>query len=157
MTPGGLYELLSGEVLLAAAAAVLVFATLAVVVERARWPWQIVLLVLAWLLWTAIVIVFGPAPQTGYGAGISYMAMLPLGVLLFALLLIALIRLVNQKQRVLPLIGAGVVAGVLFLLPYALWATNGIPRYLLAAIFAAVLVAACAAAGARFVAGYARR
>ncbi|MGE5603414.1 MAG: hypothetical protein ACM30E_10200 [Nitrososphaerales archaeon] len=148
-------ELLLGEILLAVGIGLLGFDTLATrLLVRGKALW-VVALVVAWLIWAAVVFLFPPALAYGYGAIVTYGAMLVLGVVLLVLTVIALAGyLRNADGRVKDFLGrpllAAVVAAILFLLPYALWATGTLPRYPLAAIFGAILGVAAIIAGARW-------
>jgi hypothetical protein len=148
-------SLLLGEILLGIAAAFLAFCTLATrLLVRGKALW-IIALVVAWLIWAAVVFFFPPALTYGYGAVLTYGAMLVLGVIL---LVMAIIALVSSLQRARedgrrPLgkhLVTALVAGALFLLPYALWATGALPQYVLAGVFGTLFVISVTAAGARW-------
>jgi hypothetical protein len=147
--------LLVGEILLAVGIALLGFATISTrLLVRGRGLW-IFVLVLAWSIWTAIVFVVPPALTYGYESLLTYGAMLVLGVILLILTVIALVGSLQHARGDLrrelgrPLISA-VLAGILFLLPYALWATGTLPSYRLAGAFGTLLGVAAVMAGARW-------
>lgn len=149
------FGLLVGEILLAVGIALLGFATLSTrLLVRGRALW-ISVLVLAWLIWTFIVFVVPPALTYGYGSLLTYGAMLVLGIILLVLTVIALVGSLQHAhgeiRHVLgrPLVAA-VAAGVLFLLPYALWATGTLPSYRLAGVLGTILGVAAIVAGARW-------
>lgn len=145
------FQLLIGEILLAVGFVLLGFNTLASgAILRGRAAWTIAL-ILAWVIWAAVVFVFSPALTYGYGSFMTYGAMLMLGLILLIATVIALVKLLQDGAakvwRPLLLCLAG---GVLFLLPYALWAADTLPRYTLAAVFGTLLGVAAIAAGYRW-------
>ncbi len=123
------FQLLVGEILLAAGLALLSFNTLASgAFSRAKPAW-IFALVVAWAIWAAVVSLFPPALTHGYGSMLTLGAMLVLGVILLIMTVIALVRLLQQgAARIWRPLLICVAAGVLFLLPYALWAADTLPR-----------------------------
>jgi hypothetical protein len=158
VTVGGFADylgLLMGEVLLGIALMLLSFATLTTrVLEHARVLWTVALVV-AWLAWAADVFLFPPAMTSGYGAALTYGAMLVLGVILLVLTVIAIVASIQHAgghfgRRVGRPALVSVVAGLLFLLPYALWAANVLPEYLMAQLLGTILAVTAIVAGARW-------
>ncbi len=149
---GGIFSLLLGEMLLALALALLglaVFATRTLARGKALW---IFALALGWLIWAAILFVFSPALSAGYGAAITFVGLLALGALLLITTIISLIGLAQEGRRAVGralLVSA--LAGLLFLIPFALWGIDALPRYLVAAAFGALLGVATIAVGSRWV------
>jgi hypothetical protein len=82
--------------------------------------------------------------------------MLVLGVMLLVMTIIALVaslRRSGEGERG-PLgrsVLTAAAAGVLFLLPYALWAAGALPPYLLAGLFGALLAAGAILAGKKWI------
>lgn len=145
------FQLLVGEILLAVGIVLLGFNTLASrVIVRGKAAWIIVLIV-SGIIWAAVVFVFPPALTYGYGSFITYSAMLVLGLILLIATVIALVRLLQEgAARVWRSLLICLAGGVLFLLPYALWAADTLPRYTLAAVFGTLLGAAAIAGGSRW-------
>ncbi len=143
--------LLLGEMLLALGIALLAFDTLATrLLARGKGLW-IAALVIAWLIWTAIVFLFPPALAYGYGAGMTYIALLVLGVILLVLTAIAVVgSLQHGKGLTLRAVLTSLAAAVLFFLPYVLWAVGALPEYLMASIFGTLLGVAAIVVGARW-------
>ena len=145
------FQLLVGEILLAAGLVLLGFDTLATgAIMRRRAVW-IIALVVAWAIWAAVVFVFSPALTYGYGSFLTYGSMLALGLILLIMTVIALIRLIQEDAATIwRSLLVCIVAGVLFLLPYALWAVDALPHYPLAAAFGTFLGAAFIVGGSRW-------
>ena len=145
------FQLLVGEILLALGLALLGFNTLAssaIVRGKAAW---IFALVVAWAIWAAVVFLFSPALTYGYGSLLTYGAMLVLGLILLVMTVIALVRLLQEGAiRIWRPLVICVAGGVLFLLPYALWAADTLPRYSLAAACGMLLGVAVIIGGSRW-------
>ncbi len=95
--------------------------------------------------------VFSPALTYGYGSFLTYGSMLALGLILLIMTVIALIRLIQEDAATIwRSLLVCIVAGVLFLLPYALWAVDALPHYPLAAAFGTFLGAAFIVGGSRW-------
>lgn len=145
--------LLVGEILLAVAIGLLAFDTLAtrlLVRHRVLWVFT---LVVAWLIWVAVVFLFPPTLTYGYGAVLTYGAMLVLGVILLVLTVIAVVGSLQHGQGNLkPVLGRPLVvaalAGLVFLLPYAVWSVGTVPGYALARLLGAAFGVAVIAGGA---------
>lgn len=145
--------LLVGEILLAVGIVLLGFDSLAtrlLVRHKALW---VFVLALTWVIWAGIVFVVPPAMTYGYGSVLTYGAMLVLGLVLLVLTVIALVGSLQQAQgsvrsNVGRPLGVSVLAGVLFLLPYALWATGTLPSYVLASVLGTILGVGTIAGGA---------
>lgn len=147
-----LLRLLVGEMLLALGFALGGFVTLATrAFDRRKAIW-IAALVVAWAIFVLVAFAFPPALAKGYGQSLSYLGLAALGVVLVIMVAIAI---ANQLRQDRPALGRALLvcllAGLLFLLPYALWATDALPRYLLASIFGALLGAAVLLAGSRWI------
>lgn len=151
--PGDYLELLIGEGLLGLAIALLAFATLGTrLLVRGRALW-VAALVVGWLIWAGIVFLLQPALAYSYGAALTYIALLALGVILLVLTAISIVGSVQHgKGTTGKAVLTSLAAGLLFLLPYALWAGGAIPSYVMAAIFGALLGVAAVIAGARWIA-----
>lgn len=145
------FQLLVGEILLAVGFALLSFDTLASrAILRGKVAWIIALMV-AWATWAAVVFVFPPALTYGYGSFMTYGAMLVLGLILLIATVIALVKLLQSgAARVWRPLLICLAGGVLFLLPYALWAADTLPRYTLASVFGTLLGVAAIAGGSRW-------
>lgn len=148
-----LLRLLVGEMLLALGFALGGFATLATRTFDKRKAIWIAALVVAWAIFALVAFAFPPALARGYGESLSYLGLAALGVVLVIMVAIAIGNLLRQDR---PAIGRTLLvcllAGLLFLLPYGLWATDALPRYLLASIFGTLLGAAVLLAGSRWIA-----
>jgi hypothetical protein len=144
-------SLLVGEGLLAVALGLLAVSTLAtrtLVRGKALWVFA---LALGWVIWVAVLFVFSPALASGYGTALSYGALLVLGVLLLVTTVISVIGLAQEGRRsVGRALLVGLLAALVFVFPFALWAVNAVPRYLVAAILATVLGVAVIVVGSRF-------
>ena len=125
------------------------FVTVVVAADPGRRAWHIFLLAVVGLVWLAVVLLFGPARLSGYGAAFSYMALVAVGILILAALISAVVRLIARRASAKGAIVTGVIAAALFLLPFVFWATNALPSYLLAAGFAERLGLASEATMAR--------
>jgi len=145
------FQLLVGEILLAVGLALLGFNVLASrAIVRGRTAW-IIALIVAGGIWAAVAFVFPPALTYGYGSFITYAAMLVLGLILLIATAIALVKLLQEgAARVWRPLLICLAGGVLFLLPYALWAADTLPRYTLAAAFGTLLGVAAIAGGSRW-------
>lgn len=112
-----------------------------------------VLRVLGWVSWGACVLVFPPALAGGYGAALSYLAMLAAGLIILPCVARAMFGLYAAGwQGIGRLLAVAGTVALLFLLPYLLWAVAAIPHYWLAAGFALLLAAGGLLAGRRWVA-----
>ncbi len=137
--------LLGGMFLLALGLALLVYATLALRWTK-RWP-RIVVLVLAWLAWLCVVLLFPPATTYSYEETFSILGIAANLLLIVPLAVEQTFRLFRRAPRSLPrLLLFALAAGVLFLVPYALWIYNALPNIILATLFALALAAAVLAA-----------
>ena len=149
---GDALSLLLGEALLALAAALLALAVFATpILARGKALW-IVALVAGWGIWTVTLFVFSPALAAGYGAAFGYIALLALAALLLVTTIVALVGFAQHGRAALGralLISAAVA--LLFFVPFIFWATNALPRYLLAAAFGTALAVAAIIAGSRWV------
>ena len=145
------FQLLVGDILLAVGLALLGFNVLASrAIVRGRTAW-IIALIVAGGIWAAVAFVFPPALTYGYGSFITYAAMLVLGLILLIATAIALVKLLQEgAARVWRPLLICLAGGVLFLLPYALWAADTLPRYTLAAAFGTLLGVAAIAGGSRW-------
>lgn len=147
-TAGETLSLLSGELMLAAALALLALASFSLLVERRSWP-AFILPVGGWLAWLAAVLMQPALSLTpsGYMSMIIYPAMAFAGVLPLLSLAITGVRAYRRAGGWQKALLGALLAGVLFLLPYVLWALGGIPRYVTATIFALLLAATVLIAG----------
>jgi len=74
-----------------------------------------------------------------------------LGLILLIATVIALVKLLQSgAARVWRPLLICLAGGVLFLLPYALWAADTLPRYTLASVFGTLLGVAAIAGGSRW-------
>jgi hypothetical protein len=149
----GAVSLLLGEQLLALGLGLLglaVFATQSIVRGKALW---IFALAIGWLLWGAILFLLSPALASGYGIALSFVGLLVLGILLLITTIIAIIGLAQVGPGAVGrALLVALVAGLLFLIPFGLWAINALPSYVLAAAFGTALGAATIVVGSRWVA-----
>src|SRR5690606_31701861 len=141
-TAGKVLFLLRGEAMLAGALVLLGMATFAVLIERRNWlaflppagGW------LAWLAALAMQPALALSPRN-YGTVLIYGAIALSAVLSALSLAITGVRAYRQHGGWGRALVAALIAGLLFLLPYVLWALGGVPRYLLATSFAMLLAA----------------
>lgn len=147
-----LLRLLVGEMLLALGFALGGFVTLATRAFDKRKALWIAALVVAWAVFALVAFAFPPALALGYGESLSYLALAALGVILVIMAAIAIAVLLRRER---PALGRTVLvclgAGLLFLLPYVLWAVDALPRYLAASIFGSLLGAAVLVAGSGWI------
>ena len=150
--PGDFLSLLIGEALLAVALGLLglaVLATRTLVRGKALW---IAALALGWLIWAGILFVFPPALASGYGVAFSFGGLLVLGILTLITTIISVVGLAQEGRAVLGrALLVSLVAGLLFLAPFAFWALDALPRYVVAAAFGTALGVATIVAGTRWV------
>lgn len=150
---GGALSLLLGEMLLALALGLLGVAVMATrTLARGKALWVFALAV-GGLLWAAILFVFSPALASGYGTAFAFIALLVLGVLLLITTIIAVIGLAQEgRAAVGRSLLVGLIAALLFFVPFPLWAIDALPRYLLAASFGTILGVLTLVAGSRWTA-----
>jgi hypothetical protein len=137
--------LLGGMLYLAAGLLPLIFCT-----QALRWaggPLRTSLTALAWVAWLIVDIFFPPAQATSYAQVVSLAGIL--GIFIFALPLAIEqgVRLFSRARgALLPLLGYGLLAGVLYMLPYLLWLFSTLPSLWLATLFGLCIVLAVFAA-----------
>jgi hypothetical protein len=138
--------LLGGMLYLAAGLAFLIYDTLAL-----RWaagPLRPVLVGLGWLAWLLVGIFFPPAQATGYGMVASSVGVIAIFVLSLPLCIEQSFRLFQRARlAMLPMAGYGLLAGVLYLLPYLLWIFSTLPQLWWATLFSLLIAAAVLVAG----------
>jgi hypothetical protein len=144
--------LLSGELLYALALLALMLGTLSRRLRptpmRKRETLRMILVGLAWLGWSMAVVLFPPAPASGYASVIPMMATIAVAVLAVPMMLGQLKgMLFGNRPTLLPALSIATVSAVLFVLPYVVWSQGGIPFYQTAVLFALVLVAVTLIAG----------
>lgn len=126
--------ILGGMLFLAAALVLLVFCS-----QALRWaggPLRIVIVCLAWAGWVLVVVLFPPAQATGYTSAISGLGTAAILLLAAPLAIEQAIRLIRRApSALLALAGFGLLAGLLFLLPYILWLYSTLPSLWWATIF----------------------
>lgn len=137
----GFLTLLSFEFLLAFLVGVAWWNTATLSSDRTRW--QVALVIIGWVLLALAVLMGHPDFVSGYFAAITMMVTLVAGLWLAFNSILRIIRVVRKKAGglLLPLLGIPVIM-ILFILPYALWAWNVLPEYMLAVLVAGILVAA---------------
>jgi hypothetical protein len=149
---GAVLSLLVGEMLLAAGLGLLAISTLWL--ARHKGTFRKVLLGIGWAAWGLSVVVFRPAFQTGYAVAIVWALLVATGLVAIALAADALFRAFGSAPRAAwRMLVVAVVGALLFILPYLLWATGGLPSYNLAIVFALMLSAATLYAGYRWTMG----
>jgi drug/metabolite transporter (DMT)-like permease len=118
------------------------FAWLAAALTRLRRSkWQLVLLILGWILFSVAALTQHPEFNAGYFAAVAGMALLAACLWMFVLVVIALVRQRGQPFRpVLRLLLFAPLVFILFLLPYIAWALGLLPLYWLAIAAAAVIL-----------------
>ena len=134
-----LMTLLSGELLLGLGAVLLVFILLVqkwLFVRKWAYAVRAGLIALAFFAWLGVVLVFPPAMSSSYTLAGTELGTLIAAVLLVPLAIESTLQLARHEPRVIPLLAAvSLLAGVLFFIPYLLWAYNGLPQYSTAQIF----------------------
>lgn len=137
----GYLTVLSGEIWLAVCASLLWLATAALRLRRSTW--QMILVVLGWLLFLVVGAAQHPEINTGYLAAFASLGILVLGVWSVILVLIALFRLrgrpLHPFTRRLLFIP---VFMLVFLLPFVAWALSLLPFYWIAQLAAGGLTVA---------------
>ncbi len=141
---GGLqahFILLQGELILSAAAALLVFSTLVLFGRPKKW-YLTAKLVIGWLVFIFSALVLPPAiTNDTYANLLSYFALLAAVIWAFLSALIDAILLLRAERRALghtALFAVWAVPG--FSLPYLLWSANLLPYYFLGSLLAAILL-----------------
>ncbi len=138
MRPGDVVSLLSAQLILALALAAITLGTLAMRLGQGG-PLPI-LMIFAWLLWPLCVFLFSPEIAYGYGLLFVWLGVGGLGLVLIPSTILSILRLTRTPRPVVQrVVIVAVTAGLLFLLPFLLWAMNAIPLYWWAAGFAVVL------------------
>jgi hypothetical protein len=148
-TPGQMWTLLRGEGALALALLLLGFATLCLLVYRPRW-WLIALVGLGWVVWLACAI-------SSPGLNVATYLSMPIGIGTALAVLIAAVCAVAggvwaaraSGRFFAPAAVAALIAALLYMIPFVLWAAGAVPRYATALIFALVLAAAVLISGWR--------
>ncbi len=152
MRPGDVVSLLSAQIILALALVAITLGTLAMRVGQGG-PLPI-LMIFAWMLWPLCVFLFSPEIAYGYGLLFVWLGVGGLLLLLIPSTILSILRLTHTPQPVVQrVVIVAVAAGLLFLLPFLLWAMNAIPLYWWAAGFAVVLGLGTLIAGARWARG----
>lgn len=136
---------LGGTFFLAAALALLVFCS-----QALRWAGgtlRIVILSLAWAGGVVVIVLFPPAQATGYNSAISGLGTAAVLLLAAPLAIEQALRLLRRAPAaLLQLVGFGLLAGLLFILPYILWLYSTLPSLWWATIFGLVISVVVAAA-----------
>lgn len=137
----GFLTLLSFEFLLAFLVAVAWWNTATLASDRTRW--QVILVVIGWVVLALAVFMGHPDFVSGYFSAITMLVTLVAGLWLAVNATLRIIRVIRKKAGglLLPLVGIPAVM-LLFIFPYALWAWNVLPEYMLAVLIAGILVAA---------------
>ncbi|MBN1370505.1 MAG: hypothetical protein JW987_00985, partial [Anaerolineaceae bacterium] len=137
----GFLTLLSFEFLLAFLVGVAWWNTATLASDRTGW--QVALVIIGWVLLALAVLMGHPEFISGYFAAITMLVTLVAGLWLAFNTILRIIRVVLKKAGglLLPLAGIPMIM-ILFIVPYALWAWNVLPEYLLAVLVAGILVAA---------------
>ncbi len=149
MRPGDVVSLLSAQLILALALAAITLSTLALRLGQGG-PLPI-LMIFAWLLWPLCVFLFSPEIAYGYGLLFVWLGVGGLLLLLIPSTILSILRLTRiPRPEVQRVAIVAVAAGLLFLLPFLLWAMNAIPLYWWAAGFAVALGFGTLMAGARW-------
>jgi hypothetical protein len=152
MRPGDVVSLLSAQLILALALVVITLGTLAMRLGQGG-PLPI-LMIFAWMLWPLCVFLFSPEIAYGYGLLFVWLGVGGLLLLLIPSTILSILRLARTPRPVVQrVVMVAVTAGLLFLLPFLLWAMNAIPLYWWAAGFAVVLGSVTLVAGARWARG----
>jgi hypothetical protein len=143
--------LLIFELQLAVGVFLLVVATLALPLGGRR-RLRTVFAVLAWLAWIGCTLLAPISSTAGpYGPGIMGIALLVGGVIAFPLAADATLRAGFASRRLFGrLLGVGLAAALLFILPFLLWAAAALPNYTLALAFAYLLAGAALYAGHKY-------
>jgi hypothetical protein len=144
----GYLALLAGEGFLAMLTVALSFSTLALAVHRRR-AIRIIKVILGWVGWLGVLLVFPPALMAGaYSGTIVWTGLLILGLYALISLLDDLISMArNHARGGLTAAGFGLLAGLLLLLSFVLWAAEALPEYRLATAVGIILVVLSLAAG----------
>jgi hypothetical protein len=143
-------ELLIGEGVLAIGVTLLGLSTLGNRVARTRA--RDIFLVIGWLLLGLAALATPPALTYGYGIMVEWVLLTADGLVILLLTVDTLFRVSVRNPHAWPrIVLASCVAGLIFLLPYVLWAFNAIPRYYPAEAIAAALVIAVLLSGRRWV------
>ncbi|MBE0698512.1 MAG: hypothetical protein IH586_16465, partial [Anaerolineaceae bacterium] len=133
-TADALSLILGGMLYLALGLFLLVYATQAL--HWAGGTLRIVLVCLAWAAWLLVDILFPPAQSTGYTLVMSSMGVLGILILAVPLALEQTVRLARRAPRaLLPLSGFGLLAALLYFLPYVFWLYGSLPTLWWATIF----------------------
>lgn len=152
MRPGDVVSLLSAQLILALALAAITLNTLAMRLGQGG-PLPI-LLIFAWMLWPLCVFLFSPEIANGYGLLFVWLGVGGLLLLLIPATILSILRLTRSPRPVVRrVVIVAAAAGLLFLLPFLLWAMNAIPLYWWAAGFAVALGFGALIAGARWARG----
>jgi hypothetical protein len=142
-------ELLVGEGLLAIEVFLLGLCTLGNCVSRTRA--RNIFLVIGWLLWGLAALATPPALSYGYAIMVENALLVAPALVALPLTADTLFRVAtNRPKALLRIVVVSAGAALLFLLPYALWATNAIPSYYLAAAFGIVLMIGALFGGMRW-------
>jgi hypothetical protein len=124
--------LLSGELWLCLAIVMLVFATLVWRLGKRRWYNAIT--IVGWVGWLAVVWLIPPAIMSGYASMIVPFGMIPtILVALVAAIVKGVAAYRSVFKAVYTCVLAAVVVGILFAVPYVLWAAGVIAFYRTAA------------------------
>ncbi|HZW02344.1 MAG TPA: hypothetical protein VFF68_00335 [Anaerolineaceae bacterium] len=138
----GYFTLLQGELVLAVAAALLVFSTLAWLLLEKKWH-RTAKLIVGWLLFVAVAAVVPPAVTNQAYSNL----IVNFGLLAAAIwtVLSAVLDAVSLSRLGRPSLGRTALFSLwalpAYLLPYLLWAARVLPYYYLAALLAAVILA----------------
>jgi len=145
------FALLSGETLLVLFTSMLVFSSLALrlhgKIARSNLL-RFVIILLGWVTWLIILFIFPPAISYGYIAMIPNFLLIVIGILSLPPAVEALIQYIRKSPlSLLYVFPLCILAALLFFLPYFLWSRSTIPSYILASVFAVLLVAILLIAG----------
>ena len=129
---------LSGEIVLAAALIFLIL-SIGALIRRRHLIWTL-LIWTGWLGWGLLPIIFPPALSTLYLDSLIQMGVFVIAALAFLMSVIGSVRLIRVSPSAFwRLFGIACLGGVLYFLPFGLWAFNLLPQYYIAESLALVL------------------
>jgi hypothetical protein len=137
---------LEGEIVLAVALIFLIL-SFGAFIRRRHWIWT-ALIWTGWVGWGLLPMIFPPALSTLYMASFTILGVYVIAVLAFLMSVIGGTMLVRDSTPTFwKLLGVALVGGLLYFLPYGLWAFNLLPQYYVAESLAFVLGCAAGTGG----------
>ena len=141
-----LTTVLNGEIVLSAALILLIL-SLGAFLRRRHLIWTL-LIWTGWLGWGLLPMIFPPALSTLYLSQMTLMGTFVIAALAFLTGVIGSLRLMRVSViTFLRLTGIALIGGILYFLPYGLWAFNLVSQYYIAESLALVLGCGAATAG----------